>query len=120
MKHTASIAGQHLLFRKSFAVLSIINLYMFVADLRLWDCTNPHFNQRAVYVPVSLCAEIVLHFGRQNQKTVRTQRQAAPAFFHWDISVIYPVIVLKAGVTVATGLPFQTLWPKWLKFFSVM
>ena len=39
-------------------------------------------------------------------------------FFHWDISVVCRVIVLKLAVTVFTSLPCRTLWPNWLNYFQ--
>ena len=39
------------------------------------------------------------------------------SFFRWDISVICLITALKLAVTVFNSLPFQTLWPNWLKFF---
>ena len=41
-------------------------------------------------------------------------------FFRWDISVISPVMILKLAVTVFISLPFRTLRPNWLNFFSVI
>jgi len=52
--------------------------------------------------------------------TTIDMNQKETGFFHWDISVIWPIIVLKHAVTAFTNLYFRTLWPKWLKFFSVI
>jgi len=38
-------------------------------------------------------------------------------FFHWNISIICPIIVLKLVATVFTSLYFRTLRPKTLNFF---
>ena len=40
-------------------------------------------------------------------------------FFRWDISVIFPVIVLNFTATVFSRLPIRTLWPNWLNFFRL-
>ena len=41
-----------------------------------------------------------------------------PCFFRWDISVIYPIILLKLTVRVFTGLFFRILWPNGLVFIG--
>jgi len=41
-------------------------------------------------------------------------------FFRWDISVICPIMVLKFDEIVFTRPYFQTRWPNWLNFFSVI
>jgi len=38
-------------------------------------------------------------------------------FFRWNVSTIWPIIVLKVAATVFTTLHFRTSWPNRLKFF---
>jgi len=40
--------------------------------------------------------------------------------FRWNISVVYLTVALKLTKTLFFSLYFQTFWPKWLNFFSVI
>ena len=42
------------------------------------------------------------------------------SFFCWDISVICLTVLSKLIITVFISVYFQTFWPKWLNFFSVI
>jgi len=53
-------------------------------------------------------------------KSICHQCCTHPTFFHRDILVICPIIVLKYALRVFTSLPYQTLRPHWLKFFLVI
>ena len=44
-----------------------------------------------------------------------------PCFFiRWNISVICLTVVIKLAIKVFFSLYFQTFWPKWISFFSVI
>ena len=57
---------------------------------------------------------------RKNGGVLRMSASRHPALFffcRWDISLVFPIIVLKLAETVLTSFPFQTWWPNWLDFF---
>lgn len=58
---------------------------------------------------------------RESKRTPSVEQLLACAcFFHWDILVVCPMVVLKLTmpITVFISLYFKTLWLNWLNFFG--
>jgi len=65
---------------------------------------------------------ILITPGHGRSRVLRGPQVKKPwrCFFHWNISVICLIAVIKLAVTVFICLYFQTFWSKWLNFFSVI